>query len=179
MAQDIPTFSFYQGEVESIRFAQCDLSGMDLSGVVFVECVFEGCNLSNINLSRTAFRECRFESCKMIGLRFEDCIPFLQPPVFVDCDLKLCSFVSMKLPAIHFERCHLQEADFSQTGLKGAVFSHCDLSGAIFDATDLLKADLQTSFHYSIDPERNSIKHLKVSSEGLAGFLHKYNLVIN
>lgn len=177
-AADLSTFLFHNGEVECCRFEQCDLSGVDLSAAVFVECVFVSCNLSNINVSRTSFRECRFESCKMMGVRFDECIPFLQAPELVDCDLKLASFVSMKLTSIHFDRCQLHEVDFSQADLSAAIFSHCDLSGAIFESTDLRKADLHTSFGYTIDPERNSIRQLKVSSTDLSGFLNKYNLII-
>lgn len=178
-AAELSTFSFQEGEVESYRFEQCDLSGMDLSYVVFVECIFVGCNLSNAKVSGAAFRECRFEHCKMIGVKFDECVPFLQPPAFNDSDLKLCSFTSMKLASIHFNRCQLQECDFTQAVLTSAVFSQCDLAGAIFDATDLRKADLQHSFNYSIDCERNSVKQLHVSRDGLPGLLLKYNLLID
>lgn len=176
---DLSTFSFYEGEVEYCRFEQCDLSARDLSNVVFVECVFIGCNLSNANVSGTAFRECTFDQCKIIGVRFDECVPFLQPPSFNNSDLKLCSFTSMKLASIHFNRCQLQECDFTQAVLTSAVFSQCDLAGAIFDATDLRKADLQHSFNYSIDCERNSVKQLHVSRDGLPGLLLKYNLLVD
>lgn len=177
--EDLSSFSFHAGEVECVRFEQCDLSGHDLSSVVFIECTFVDCNLSNASVSRTSFRECSFLSCKLMGVRFDDCIPFLQPPVFKNCDLKLASFVSMKLPSVHFERCQLHETDFSQAVLTGAIFTESDLAGAIFDGTDLRKADMHSSYHYSIDPERNSIKQLKVSRDSLHGFLHKYGLLIN
>lgn len=176
--EDLASFSFRPEEVECVRFEQCDLSGLDLSSVIFIECTFSDCNLSNANLSRTSFRECSFITCKLVGLRFDDCIPFLQPPIFKNCDLKLASFTSIKLHSVHFERCKLHEADFTNADLSNAVFSESDLNGAIFQNTDLRQADLQTSFHYSIDPERNRIKHLKVIRDGLAGFLDKYELDI-
>lgn len=177
-AENLAAVSFGAAEMEAVRFEQCDLSGRDLSGVLFIECQFVDCNLSNVTVSRTAFRECSFISCKLMGVRFDDCIPFLQPPVFKNCDLTLASFVSMKLPSAHFDRCQLLETDFSQADLTGAVLTESNLSGAIFDRTILSKADIQSSYNYSIDPERNSVKQLKVSHANLSGFLEKYALSI-
>lgn len=177
-ADELTTFSFHQGEVECIRFEQCDLSGRDLSHVVFIECDFRDCNLSNASLKGASFRECSFHSCKLTGLRFDDCFPFLQPPLFENCDLTLASFVSMKMPSVHFTQCRLQETDFSQSVLIGAVFAECNLEGAIFESTDLSKANIETSYNYSIDPERNKVKQLTVSGDNLSGFLDKYKMII-
>lgn len=177
-AEELAGFSFKDEEIECVRFEQCDFSGMDLSDVIFIECTFLECNFSNTILSRTSFRECFFLSCKLVGVRFDEGIPFLQPPQFKNCDLKLASFVSMKLHSIHFERCKLTETDFTLADLTGAIFEESDLSGAIFQNTDMKNADLQTSYHYSIDPERNNIKNVKVIRDNLAGFLDKYGLDI-
>jgi uncharacterized protein YjbI with pentapeptide repeats len=176
--EDLPFISFPGEEIECVHFEQCDLSGKDLSDAVFIECLFDQCNLSNAKLSRTAFRECVFESSKLIGLHFDDCIPFLQPPVFRNADLQLASFLSCKLTGIRFEHCQLKEVDFSQAVLAEAVFIGCDLTGAVFEQTDMRKADIRTSFGYSIDPEQNSVRQLQVSAEQLEGFLTKYGMII-
>jgi fluoroquinolone resistance protein len=58
------------------------------------------------------------------------------------------------------------------------VFEGCNMTAAIFDQTTLEKADLRTSYNYSIDPETNRIKKAKFSITGVAGLLDKYDIVI-
>jgi uncharacterized protein YjbI with pentapeptide repeats len=62
--------------------------------------------------------------------------------------------------------------------MSGALFENCDLERATFEKTILEKADMSTSFNYSIDPERNMIKKAKFSRNGLAGLLEKYDIEI-
>ncbi|MGJ7031926.1 hypothetical protein [Niabella hirudinis] len=40
------------------------------------------------------------------------------------------------------------------------------------------KADLQTAFHYSIDPGKNRIKKALFSLPHITGLLHQYDIVI-
>lgn len=166
------------GEYESCQFLRADLSGADLRDIVFIECEFRDCNLSNAKTSRTAFREVSFIKSKLLGLHFEDCIPFLQVPLFKGCDCKLASFTGMKLANIIFTSCGLQEVDFIGSDLKGAKMDGCDLSGAHFDNTNLEKADFTTAFNYSIDPEKNRIRKAKFALEGLPGLLHRYQIIV-
>jgi uncharacterized protein YjbI with pentapeptide repeats len=85
----------------------------------------------------------------------------------------------MKILKIQVFRLRLQEVDFSKTDLSGADFEKCDLSGAIFDDTKLEKADLRSSFNYSIDPDRNKIRKAKFSLEGLPGLLGNFDIIID
>ena len=166
------------GEYENCDFINCDFSEADLRGFIFIECRFSKCNLTNAKLSGISFREVRFRDCKMVGLRFEECLPFLVPPEFQNCTLKLSSFVEMKLPKIRFLNCDLQEVDFSGADLTGAGFIHSDLNGAVFDNTILEKSDLSSAFHYTIDPGKNRIRKAVFSIDGLPGLLEKYGIVI-
>ena len=68
--------------------------------------------------------------------------------------------------------------DFTEADLNNASFDNCDLIGAKFEKTNLEKADLSTSFNYSIDPELNRIKKAKFSIDGIAGLLDKYDIEI-
>jgi uncharacterized protein YjbI with pentapeptide repeats len=58
------------------------------------------------------------------------------------------------------------------------VFDNCDFNGAVFENTILEKADLRSSFHYSLDPEFNHIKKAKFSAAGIIGLLDKYDIVV-
>lgn len=166
-------------EYENCRFVNLDLGGADLSGKVFMECRFEGCNLSNAKLHKTAFREVTFSACKMVGLHFEDCLPFFTPPEFLNCQLNLSTFVQCKLPGMKMTNCILEEADLSMADLSGADLSGSDLFKAVFDHTDLRKADLRTSIRYSIDPTANKLKNARFSLGGTPGLLAYFGIIID
>jgi uncharacterized protein YjbI with pentapeptide repeats len=113
-----------------------------------------------------------------MGLNFGACAPFLLEFSFDNCLLNIASFYNLKLKGIRFKNCNLQEVDFTQSDLTNALFDNCDLSGAVFDNTILEKADLRTSFHYSIDPELNHIKKAKFGITGIIGLLDKYDIEV-
>ena len=62
--------------------------------------------------------------------------------------------------------------------MTSALLDHCNLERATFDQTILEKADLRTSYNYSIDPENNRLKKAKFSMEGISGLLDKYDIEI-
>ncbi len=167
-----------QGDYEYCHFVDCDLSYADLSGYHFTECSFTGCNLAMAKLQKTSLNGVQFKDCKLMGLHFEDCDSVLFSTNFDHCQLDFSSFFQLKMKKTIFNYCSLKEADFTETDLSASVFEHCDLVRAIFEQTLLEKTDLRTSFHYSIDPARNTLKKTKVSSAGLAGFLDQYDLDI-
>lgn len=167
-----------KGEYEGCAFLGCDFSAADLSRVVFSECEFAGCNLGMANITSTAFRNVKFKESKLLGLRFEQCNPFLLELDFDRCVLNLASFYRLKLKNTHFSHCSLHEVDFFGADLSNAVFDGCDLRGAIFDATTLERADFLNAYNYIIDPEKNRIKKAKFSQAGLAGLLARHNIVI-
>ncbi|MBV9986867.1 MAG: pentapeptide repeat-containing protein [Chitinophagaceae bacterium] len=166
------------GEYEDCGFTQCNFSETALSGIYFSECRFAGCNLSMVQLKGTAFRDCVFIDCKLLGLHWEDCNQFGLSFHFEGCILDLCSFFKLKLKAISFKDCSLQEADLREADLSKAVFDRCNLQGAMFDHTNLEGADLRTAEHYTIDPAQNKIKKARFSMPGVIRLLDKYQLDI-
>jgi uncharacterized protein YjbI with pentapeptide repeats len=175
---DFTTDPLQPGEYEDCSFLQCDLSGIDLGDIVFIGCRFKDCNLSMAKLHRASFREVSFEGCKMVGLHFEDALPLLVPPDFLNCNLHLSSFVELKLQKVKFTGCQMEEVDFTGANLSEALFDKSNLSKAVFSGTVLEKADLRTALHYSIDPNRNKIRRAKFSLEGVVGLLDQYHIVI-
>jgi len=167
------------GEYENCVFLNCDLSGADLSGLIFIACRFKDSNLSMARLGRASFREVVFEGCKMVGLHFEDALPFLVPPEFINCDLGVSSFVEVKLPGVRFSHCQLQEVDFTGAHLAGAIFEKSDLHRAVFSGTHLEKADFRSALHYSIDPTRNKVRKARFSLDGAIGLLDQFNVIID
>ncbi len=167
-----------KGEYENCIFKDCDFSGCDLTGIVFMECSFEGCNLSLAKISNAAFQEIRFKTSKLLGLHFENCNTFLFSIDFDHCVLNLSSFYKLSLKRTKFRECSIQEVDFSETDLSGSSFDGCDLTGALFDNTNLEKTDFRTAVQYTIDPEKNRMKKARFSLAGVEGLLAKYGIQI-
>ena len=69
--------------------------------------------------------------------------------------------------------------DFTECDLTQSVFDKCDFTDAKFENSILEKADLRTSYHYSINPEVNRIKKARFSLSGIPGLLDKYDIEID
>jgi len=176
--EDIQNKELAIADYESCSFNNCDLSNADLSKRVFLDCEFTTCNLSSAKLYKAAFKTIKFKDCKLLGLHFEDCDDFLFEVGFENCQLNLSSFYKMKIKKIRFKNCNLSEVDFIESDLSNAIFDTCDLTGTRFENTILEKADLRTSYGYSINPELNKIKKARFSIHGIAGLLDKYDIEI-
>jgi len=114
----------------------------------------------------------------MLGLKFEQCNPFLLKVTFYKCVLNLSSFYKQKLKKTIFKDCTLNEVDFAEAELNEAVFANCDFHNATFSFTNIEKADFRTSYNYSIHPESNKLKKARFSREGIAGLLDRYDIII-
>jgi fluoroquinolone resistance protein len=168
-----------KGEYEDCRFINCDFSGTSLSGSKFFDCIFIECNLSLTNLSGTALSNIQFKECKMLGIHFDLCTDFGLTFRFENCSLNHSSFYGKKIRKTIFINCQLVENDFTDADLTSSIFENCNLLRSSFQNTILERADLRTSFHYSIDPEANRIKKAKFSLSSVAGLLYKYDIEID
>jgi len=166
-------------EFENCTFINCNFSGIDLSDVIFYESEFLDCDLSNVKLLNTAFQEVAFKNCKLLGLRFDECKPFLISFSFDSCTLNYSSFFQLKIPKTTFKDSNLLEVDFTESDLQYANFDACDLSGALFYNTILENADFRDSRNFNIHPEANYIRNAKFSSESLLGLLFKYEIHVD
>lgn len=167
-----------QAEYESCTFLNCLFYQADLSDINFESCTFEDCDFSLAKLKNTVFMDVRFVNCKLLGVHFDDCNDFILTMNFDNCLLKLTSFYKLKLRKTRFTSCNLEEADFSEADLSGAIFESCNLRRTIFDRTNLEKADLYSSFHYSIDPRNNRVKKARFSRSEVLGLLDTFDLKI-
>lgn len=170
---------FERGEYENCTFRNCSFEYADLSGFSFTDCEFITCNLSMTKLVKTAFRSVYFKECKMFGLQFNECNGFGLSFTFDGCALNNAVFYTTSIKKTVFKNSKLIETDFAESDLSQSVFKNCDLSGAIFDRTNLEKADLRTSFNYSIDPSVNRLKKAKFSLSEVHGLLYKLDIEID
>lgn len=176
--QDYSESCLPNAEYDRSRFENCDFSNNDLSGFSFNDCVFVDCNFSLVKLIKTGFVKAKFKGCKLLGLHFDDCSSFVFSVEFEECILNHSSFFQLKLKGTRFLNCRLLEVDFTECDLSGASFEGSDLTGAHFDRTNLEKADLSQALNFSIDPDVNKLKNVKISLTGLPGLLEKYGMNI-
>jgi len=166
------------GEYENCTFVNCDLANTDLSNISFTDCEFKNCDMSMAKVNQTAFRTVGFENCKLLGLRFGACNPFLLNFTFNSCVLNYSSFYQLKLKNFYLQNCKLEEVEFIKTDLTNARLINCDFDRAVFENTVLNKADLRTSYNYSINPEFNQRSRTKFSLASVPGLLDKYDIII-
>lgn len=167
-----------EGEYFQCKFEQCNFAKADLSEYHFEQCTFVHCDLSMIHTRRTAFQDIRFEHCKMLGIRFEDCSPFLLTFSCTHCQLDFSSFAHQKLKGTHFKHCKMWEVDCVETDFSKAHFEDCDLKGAIFDRTNLAGANLVTAVNFQLDPDQNTIKKARFSRHNIIGLLGKWGIEV-
>ncbi|MXS71206.1 pentapeptide repeat-containing protein [Flavobacteriaceae bacterium W22] len=167
------------GEYENCTFRNCNFEYLNISGFRFTDCEFIESNLSMTKLIGTAFREVVFKDCKMYGMAFNDCNEFGMSFKFEGCALNNSVFYKSTIRKTQFKNSKLIEVDFSEADISNSVISNCDLSGAIFDRTNLEKADLRTSFNYTINPAQNNLRKTKFSLSEVHGLLRHLDIEVD
>jgi uncharacterized protein YjbI with pentapeptide repeats len=165
-----------KGEYDTCTFIGCNFSGIHASNIGFIACEFIACNFSNVIITNTAFKEVTFKDCKLLGLKFNECDPFLLAFKFINCQLNVASFYKLSIPNTHFINCNLQEVDFTETKLSKAIFDKCDLKNAIFDDTGLENVNFTTAFNFEINPAKNQMKKALFSSSNVIGLLKSFDI---
>lgn len=175
---DYKTHLLEKWEYEWCTFFQCDFLKSDISHIRFSDCEFIGCDLSMVKMIETSLQNVRFNECKLLWTEWKNCNAFLLEVSFEHCNLELSMFWGMKLKNTLFRNSDLREANFAQSNLAAAIFENCNLERVLFQKTNLEKANLLTSYGYTLDPEDNKIQGAKFSLEWLPGLLVKYNICI-
>jgi uncharacterized protein YjbI with pentapeptide repeats len=100
---DFTTIKIKKGEYDACTFTNCNFENVHASNIQFIECEFIDCNFSNAIVTNMAFKETSFINCKMIGVKFNECDPFLLQFSFKDCQLIFSSFYKLKIPNSKFQ----------------------------------------------------------------------------
>lgn len=172
------TNNFEVQEYESCIFNGCNFEIQILGESRFIDCRFIECNFSSCNLNHTAFRDVNFKDCKLIGLRFDMCNQFGFAINFENCVLDYSMMNEVDLRKSKFKNCSLIEVDFSFAILTKSKIYNCNLSRAKFERSEMQELDIRESIAFRIDPTKNNIQKMKISSTQLSGLLSEYNLDI-
>ena len=176
---DFTTTPLETGEYNGCSFVNCNLEGLHLSNINFIECEFVDCNLSNARVKNTMLQEIEFHNCKLMGIQFSECNPFLFALYLNQCNLNFSSFYSFSVKSIRFNNCSLEEVDFTEADAEGVVFSECVFSRAVFENTNLKKSDFRTSSNFIINPQNNLVMGAHFKREQLGSLLTSYKLNIS
>ncbi len=171
--------SLSAGEYDTCQFENLDLSNQNLSGLQVFDGVFLRCNLSMVEIEGMVLRNVVFRECKLLGVRFDYCNSLGMSVSFENCQMNHSSFYQMELPKTHFKGCEMREVDFVQADFCGSLFENCNLAGAIFNQTILEKADFRSSINYQIHPIENRIRKAKFSYPGVLGLLDSFDIRID
>lgn len=171
--------SLKKDQYECCDFYNCDFSNLNFFNFSFEECNFYSCNFSNANLNMIAIKSCLFKDSKMMGLKFQDINTFIFQAKFEKCQLDYSSFTGLKCEGFQFTDYKMHGVDFSGTNLEEAIIANCDLQEALFENTNLKKTDLTYSYNFSINPQINTIKELKVSREFIEGITDYFGIKVS
>lgn len=161
---------------EQVKFIRCTFS--DVSGIDFIDCVFQECNLSNASVKNCKLSDVEFVNCKLTGINFSESKDFAFAAVFENCILDYAIFERKKLSKTVFSNCKIHGADFTQSDLSKCKIHNCDFWDTIFENTILSGVDFSTSKNFTIDPTNNNIRKAKFLSSDLAGLLTKFDIII-
>lgn len=165
-------------QFENCTFKNCDFTTVDFFGCDFLKCIFVQCNLSMVKFGHIGFDQVHFDSCKMIGVDFSHTKDFLFSINFSGCILDYAAFMKKKNRKAKFVNCSLKGTDFSEVDFTSAIFDKCDLSTAVFMRSNLSSVNFVSSYNFTIDPEKNTLRKAKFSVDGLPGLLENYGIIV-
>jgi fluoroquinolone resistance protein len=179
-AQRLASGDLFEDEI----FADLDLQGVDLGGKDLQRCTFRRCKLQVTRWSGSTWEDCRFEECdlgrmlpkdlavrgarffdsRLMGVDWTDVRP--HPDLrFERCDLRYASFVRQSLRKIEIVGCAARESNFLEVDLSEARFTDTDLTDSTITGCNLTKADLSRAVGVFLDPAKNKIRGLRISTE--------------
>ena len=161
---------------EQVTFVQCTFH--DLSGIDFIDCIFQDCNLSNAAVRNCKISDIEFINCKLMGVNFSETKDFAFAAKFDNCILDYAIFERKKLNKTFFTNCKIHGADFTDADLSKCKIHNCDFWDAIFANTNLSGVDFSSSKNFTIDPTSNNIRKAKFLSSDLAGLLSKFDIIL-
>jgi hypothetical protein len=88
-------------------------------------------------------------------------------------------FYTLKIKGTTFLDCSIIAVDFMNTDLTEVLFDNCDLYRTEFAKANLNKANLKTSYNYTIDPTKTKIKKATFALENLKGLLFKHDIIVS
>ena len=131
--------------VSKLNLTGADLSGLVFTGLDFSQTIFSFCNLSKTQFFDCKFDQAAFSQANLNGTRFEHCelttAKFVHAAGtlthFTSCDLSQSHWSGCQVEKARFEHCTLSNVTLLQSALNHCVFNTCTLSKSTFNRCDL------------------------------------------
>ena len=159
-------------------FVECDFSGSKFGRSQFSGCDFKRCNFSNAKLYDTKLSEVNFNACKLAGIYFSDCNQLLFSINLVGCKAAYCNFQGMDMKGSRFAESDLSDCVFEGADLKRTDFSKSELKGADFSRANLESADFRGAMEYQIDPQITRVMKAKFNYPDVLSLLKSFNVIV-
>lgn len=161
---DLTSAALVDRELTDCAFRHCKLGASTWRAMRLESCRFEGCDLTRASLAGAKIHGATFTGCKLMGIDFSE-LAIAHDLVFVDSNLRYCSFVDMKLRKLSATRCAITDANFLDVDLGGALFDECEFTNTVFQRCELRGARFPHARGLYLDPRANKVKGAKVPLE--------------
>lgn len=127
--------SFKSAQISDVKFVNCDLSNLSLSGSSLYRVEFISCKLVGANLSETTMNHVLMDDCN--GNYINLSISKLNQVKLSRCDFRNGSISELRPGLFEFDNCRLTEADLSRTALRGMDLRNSQIEGIQINIPDL------------------------------------------
>ncbi len=170
--EDFSSQSFDGYTLSNCVFEKCDFTNSSFEGVSLWDCDFKECNFSLVNLKECTMQNITFEDSKIVGIDFSRCNTSLFFSIKATKSfLQYCSFSSLNMKRVNFNRSKIVQCRFDETNLSEAQLIGVDFAGSTFHNCDLSKANFEKAVNYVLNPCENKIKKAKFSSPECLGLV--------
>ena len=179
---DVQCMRFAQDELSGVvggildfsecRFERCTFGALELKRMGFIDCVFEQCEISNQRFADTGFRRVCFRGCRMTGVEFLN--GALTDVQFEQCALDYLAMGDSKLERVAFQNCPMWESQWTNVRLGAVALRDSDLTASQWDNTPMKGLDGTTCKLDGIRVSLYDLRGLKVTeiqALSLAGLL--------
>ncbi len=164
------------------EFDTCTFRSNRLISCTFTDCTFSDCTftaslLSAVQFVNCSFMETKFTAVKTLGIDWSKTAS-MRHMIFEKCELQQSNFSFAKVPHLTLTHCTARECYFTQANCTDADFTGTDFSGSIFNGTNLTKANFSGATNYAIDIRANTVKQAKFSLPEAVSLLRSLEITL-
>lgn len=166
-------------QVSKVLFSGGMFLGCELDGASFEDTIFEGCDFSNSSLISTGFIRCEFRNCKMIGASFMESL--FDEVSIMGSNLSMSSFSRSRWKNVACSCSDLPSTDMSEMQLAQVSFLECNLMNATLFRTSLMGIDLTGSRidGVVVSDSMDEVKGSKMDLYQAAEFVRKLGVLLS
>jgi uncharacterized protein YjbI with pentapeptide repeats len=141
----IPTVS-QVGPIKDQDFTGIDLSGFNISNLMFENCIFTGAGFENAKLISVCFQSCKMKKCRFKNTTMED-VYFYKHSTLDGSTMEGCGFDHLVSHAtiaseLNIINCEFENSTFIHTSLQGSFLKNVKFEKTFFQMVFLPSSEL-------------------------------------